>query len=315
MAQFAASFYCFAFLLYFFSFTSIASEREEVDEILGIMQTHLINRDKMDWSALEQNTSKILAESEQPEARFKAIQYLLAKADTNHSFYRSLTPKRFIFPHNLACTQALPALPEIPEDIGYIVIPGFSKPDRAAQIAFAESIQQQIERQDTADLKGWIIDLQNNRGGNMWPMLAGLSPLLSKEIHGYFIKPDGEEVPWGTIPGASILNNRKLIRLSKVQKLNNIGRPMAVLSSKRTASSGEAVLIALQGQRNVKTFGQNSCGQSSANRMFKLKSGNQLTLTVSHMADKHKQRFGGPVATDVQTETPYQDAIAWITAR
>lgn len=206
-------------------------------------------------------------------------------------------------------------MPATPKDIGYIEVPGFSKPGRAAQTAFAESIQQQIERQDTAELKGWIIDLQSNRGGNMLPMLAGLSPLLSEETHGYFIEPDGTQVPWGTRPGASILNSRKLIRLSEVQPLKNIDKPIAVLSSKRTASSGEAVLIALQGQQNVKTFGQNSCGQSTANRVFKLQSGNQLTLTVSYMADKHKQRFGGPVATDVQTETPYQDAVDWITAR
>lgn len=48
MAKPAAWFHRFTFLLCFFSLTCVASDREELNEILEIMQTHLINRDAMD---------------------------------------------------------------------------------------------------------------------------------------------------------------------------------------------------------------------------------------------------------------------------
>ena len=44
-----------------------------------------------------------------------------------------------------------------------------------------------IHNLDKINVNGWVIDLRFNNGGNMYPMLAGLSPLLPKGLIGYFI--------------------------------------------------------------------------------------------------------------------------------
>jgi C-terminal processing protease CtpA/Prc len=46
--------------------------------------------------------------------------------------------------------------------------------------AFARQIQDTIASRDRDDLIGWIVDLRSNGGGNMWPMIAGLGPILGE---------------------------------------------------------------------------------------------------------------------------------------
>ncbi|BDX05030.1 S41 family peptidase [Planctobacterium marinum] len=292
-----------------------SSELSELDEILALMQEHLINRETINWPETSSTARAMLTNENDAEGKYRAIHYILAQANTNHSFYRSNTPRRFIFPNNLNCKQEIAPLIEIPKGIGYVKVQSYQSGSWPENQAFAEKLNQQILAQDSSDLKGWIVDLQTNRGGNMWPMLTGLSALLGNGTHGYFFKPDGEAIPWGIYKNSSFLKRQIMIQLSSSYVLKSTNKPVAILSSKRTASSGEAILIALQGLENSKSFGQHSCGQSTANRVFALKSGNQLTLTVSYMADKNKRRPGGSVLVDQVADSPVKNAIDWITSR
>jgi C-terminal processing protease CtpA/Prc len=35
---------------------------------------------------------------------------------------------------------------------------------------------------DQGNLAGWIVDLRNNGGGNMWPMLTGIGSILGEGV-------------------------------------------------------------------------------------------------------------------------------------
>ena len=39
--------------------------------------------------------------------------------------------------------------------------------------------------------RGWVVDLRDNTGGNMWPMLAAIAALLPDGVLGYFVLRDG----------------------------------------------------------------------------------------------------------------------------
>ena len=43
--------------------------------------------------------------------------------------------------------------------------------------------------------RGWIVDLRQNTGGNMWPMIAAVAGLLDRGILGHFL-PDGQRQAW-----------------------------------------------------------------------------------------------------------------------
>lgn len=57
---------------------------------------------------------------------------------------------------------------------------------------------------DAPDLVGWIVDLRGNGGGNMWPMIAGVGPVLGEGTAGAFVDPDDNVTLWGYANGASI---------------------------------------------------------------------------------------------------------------
>jgi C-terminal processing protease CtpA/Prc len=137
---------------------------------------------------------------------------------------------------------------------------------------------------------GWIIDLRNNTGGNMWPMLAGLKPFLGDEPLGAFISREGTSPPWKAGQAVDVEPPGSLRRLERAWA--------AVLTGPRTASSGEAVTISFKGRVRTRSFGQPTAGLSSANQAFQLPDGAAIILTVSIEADRTGKQYGEKVDPD-----------------
>tara|TARA_B100000780_G_C21125579_1_gene456618 strand:- start:5467 stop:6501 length:1035 start_codon:yes stop_codon:yes gene_type:complete len=281
-------------------------------EVYTLMRENVITRDEIDWLALKVSTLQILGDSPTLQERNEAISHLLIQTKTNHSFYRDADSDRIIYESVLNCRVDVETLHPTKTDIGYIKVDSFSSSDKEMMTIFAQSIADQLYKEDERELKGWIVDLTHNSGGNMWPMLAGLSPLLGNGVHGFFISPDGKSISWGTHHGRSISGNHIRASLKQRYRVKNNDIPIAVLVSKKTASSGEAVLISFKGFKKSRFFGQHSCGQSTSNRRFLLKNGDQLLLTTSTFADRYKSRYGGSILVDELTESPLRAAEDWI---
>ena len=84
----------------------------------------------------------------------------------------------------------------IQDRIAYINLPGFVASDNEEIKAFASTIDGIILDLGKQRPCGWIVDLRSNTGGNMWPMLAGIGPVLGEGKVGGFIFPNGKEVSW-----------------------------------------------------------------------------------------------------------------------
>lgn len=203
------------------------------------------------------------------------------------------------FHSTLTCRQDVDMTPPNLTDVGYINIESFSATSNEESQKYANSIQETIAKYDNKDLKGWIIDLRNNRGGNMWPMISGVGPLLTGYTHGYFVNADKIVSAWGYNNGSANYNNKPLVSVEKPYTLKSLDSPIAVLSSNRVASSGEALMISFKKQSNVRFFGSNSCGASTSNQTFKLSNGDYLVLTTSIMLDRDKAPYGKQVSVDV----------------
>lgn len=284
-------------------------------EIYDLMQAHVLTKEQIDWQTLKQDTLGLLGNTPTLQNRDQAIFHLVKASKTNHTFFRNHQTGKVIFYSDLKCKSEISdtrADKDIPEDIGYLSVPGFVGGDRQKSNIFSRSLQSQIKQQDNAELKGWIIDLTSNSGGNMWPMLAGLTPILGNNSLGQFVTTDGSVTTWGAYNGRLLRNNTNTIYSVDSYKLKSKDLPIAVLTSKRTASSGEASLIALKALPNTRTFGENSCGQSTANKSYQLSTGDALILTVSVMADKHGNPYGSSIHADVSTLEPIQQAVEWI---
>ena len=181
--------------------------------------------------------------------------------------------------------------PAVPADIGYVRVEEFSSTVQGADREFADAIQAQIRSRDAANLAGWIVDVRSNRGGNMWPMVAGVGAVPRRGRRRLFVPPSGAQTPWSYRAGAAFeWHNRNRAHIPGVC----IARRCASrrrLDGQFVASSGEAVVVSFRARANTRSFGAATCGQSTANARFRLSDGATLQLTTSLMADRNSDRL------------------------
>jgi len=206
-------------------------------------------------------------------------------------------------------------------------MPLFSGETLEEGVLFANALQGIIATVDTPEMCGWIVDLRGNSGGNMWPMLAGVGPVLGEGIVGAFVQPDLVATLWYYRNGASGLEpNNDIVRVSNAPYELILQLPtVAVLTGPVTVDAGEAVLTAFRGRNATRSFGLGTGGLSTANRAFILSDGALILLTVSTFADRDAMLYGGvmepdSVVTGWDTSNPtvsdnvVQVAVDWITS-
>ena len=154
------------------------------------------------------------------------------------------------------------------------------------------------------DISGVVIDLRGNTGGNMYPMIAA--------IH-RFLPDDNQTLRFRTRKNAQWIPLSYAVQMAGVQQQSRIECPVAILTDDYTASSGEATLICFRGLDYVRVFGGPTAGYASANQPFPLPGGDHLVLTTGCDVARTGEVFcDDPIVPDMLTETPMEDALAWI---
>lgn len=268
--------------------------RNEIDKHI---KKHSIVADSIDWKKLSQSLDTLTADED--EERYKkritrVYTKILRDKGDKHSFFRTSSQ---IQNHKQNDTATIFASSNyLGDNIGYIKIFGFSSYKRETVQKFADNIRNQIQQLDTTYIiRRWIIDLRNNTGGNMWPMIAGLNAIMDDGVAGYFLSSKtGRKQPW--IIRNGIINHTNLTIIKYKIRQPNVS--IAVLLDKNTASSGEMTAISLIGLPNSKTFGQPTAGYTSVNSKIKLKDGTELYLATGYCADRNKKNYFDKIIPD-----------------
>nr|WP_294894835.1 S41 family peptidase [uncultured Pedobacter sp.] len=213
----------------------------------------------------------------------------LKAAGDNHSFILSSEQQKSYSTNNLNSDEPIGKL--LDSKIAYINIPTYASDNEALSLNFASKIQKIMEVLDNqATIAGWIIDLRNNSGGNMFPMVAGLGPILGNGILGYFLK-DEKFTPWWYREGKVGIGDSTVLDVHRSGKLRSRNKRIAVLIGPMTASSGEMLAISFLGKHNVKTFGSRTAGYVTGNEKFALVSGDYLYLATSRVTDRFRTSY------------------------
>jgi hypothetical protein len=286
--------------------------RQYVESLLNIMQANSINRLSIDWG---QFRATVLAEAGSAQTiadTYPAIRTALRLLGDGHSFV-VLPGGAILYVPLRSCAAPTAATPAVPPAIGYVRVGTFTGSGTAAT-DFANSIQDAIRGADRDDLLGWIVDLRGNGGGNMWPMVAGVGPVLGEGVLGYFVDPLGVETVWDYRAGASRLEGATQVRVSSAYTLRRPAPRVAVLTDIAVGSSGEAVTVAFRLRPDTRSFGAATCGLSTSNQSFALSDGAVLYLTVAVMADRGHNRYGGPIPPDelLDADQVVPRAIDWL---
>ena len=185
------------------------------------------------------------------------------------------------------------------EGIPVVSLPHFSG-NHDEGVKYASSVLSAIPE----DVRGVVIDLRGNTGGNMYPMIAA--------VH-RFLPNDDEVLRFRTRKRTQWIPLSYAVQTAGVQQQSRIECPVAILTDGYTASSGEATLICFRGLDYVRVFGSPTAGYASANQPFPLPGGDHLVLTTGCDVARTGEVFcDDPIVPDVETETPLKDALAWI---
>lgn len=186
---------------------------------------------------------------------------------------------------------------KIIDSCGYVSVPYFHGGNPKLILAFADTLQNALRNLDSKNIKGWIIDLRENTGGNMEPMLAGLGPIFSSEKIGSLVDINGKKESWSYKDGTYYWENQKIITVSNPVTLSH-KLPIAILISSQTGSSGEAVVVSFIGNKMTKTFGQPTWGLTTGNGSFDLADGGRMMLASTRMADRNGKVYIGSILPD-----------------
>ncbi len=157
---------------------------------------------------------------------------------------------------------------------------------------------------------GVIVDLSQNTGGDMGPMLAGLSPLLPDGDVLFFEFQNGSAIPV-TLKAGKVEGGGSPTAIQSGSA--KVDCPVAVISGQNTGSSGEAMLLALKNCAVVKTFGQPSAGYASVNMTRRLYDGSSMMLTSALFKTPDGTVYPEePIDPDVQAAEPYAPALEWL---
>ncbi|NAS31883.1 peptidase S41 [Flavobacteriaceae bacterium R38] len=267
-----------------------------LNRIIDVMEVNSINRNTIDWLTFR---SRVIEAAEGATSRDEldtAITLALTLLGDNHSSYIKSDGTSLIGERDLDCSTQ-PARTISLDNIGYIKVTAFSG-NRLQADQYATNLQNAIKNQDTPDLIGWIVDLRNNSGGNMWPMIAGTGPILGEGTAGAFVFPGRNDQNWGYFDGAGVNGGNELAKVSGPYTLINPNSKVAVLTNRRTASSGEAVTVAFRGKFNTRSFGEATCGVSTSNRLFDLGENTFLNLTTLYFADRNGNVYDNGIVPD-----------------
>ena len=284
-----------------------------LNSIITTMQNNSVNRLKIDWAAFRAQVIATTPNAATVPEIYPAITVALGLLDDHHSSYRRadgayLTNPRF--PTDCAVTAV--TVSGMPPDIGYVKVDAFGGADGAT---FAAQIQQRIREQDSDLIAGWIVDVRRNGGGNMWPMIAGIGPILGVGTAGAFVPPVGARTSWGYDDRGSISGTSVVQSVTAAYTLRRPSPRVVVLTDKGVASSGEAVVVAFRARPDTRSFGTETCGVPTSNFPYTQIDGATLILTTALMADRTSQTYASPIVPDEQITDPaalLARAIDWI---
>ncbi|MBB5713213.1 S41 family peptidase [Sphingomonas aerophila] len=275
---------------------------------LDLIRHHHRNRRQVDWVKLIPQAEILLAGAKRPADTYDAIRLVLAALHERHSFLLDPYPLPASTGATPTRTDAGPLMPSsrlVQSRFGYVRLPELDTlgPNgRERGKAYTATLRRALLSMDRADLCGWIVDLRGNGGGNMWPMLRGLDPLLGAAPFGFFVLPDGTKEAWIRSEGSIFSSSDELPPSQPLFELAHSAAPVAVLIGRGTASSGEMTALAFVGRPRTRVFGAASAGFTTANMPYILSDGAVLLITETSVRDRTGRDYVGSIEPDEHLE-------------
>ncbi len=295
-----------------------------IKEILDLIRKHSLYRDALDYDLLRKTALDVAGAAKNSEDCHLAVDYILNTLrdyGDNHSFFINEESALNLKNTDNSADAKKGKLPTVTrtDNIAFITMPGCHSLDSIFLQEYAKELQTGIQDAYSDDLKGFVLDLRPNDGGNMAPMIAGLGPLLDSGILGSLKDVNGEKEYWYYHEGTVYWDAEADISVPNPLVIDK-KLPIAVLTGSLTGSSGEIVTISFIGNKNTRSFGASTMGLTTGNSDFELSDGAMLFLASTKMVDRFNRVYDSVVSpdeeiekdADAQKDLVMERAVEWI---
>lgn len=256
-----------------------------------------------EWKSTYNECLKMIENAKSYDDTYDAIRKALSVGGGKHSMLMTKSESQDT---TESYDEVLPTV-SLDGDIAIIKLPDFLGTAEAGQ-KYAK-VAEDFIHENRDKIKGVVLDLRGNTGGDMGPMATAVSSLL----------PDGELVYYhyrsydipvtlknGVVSNAGTGGKS----LYPDEKLNV---PVAILTDDMTASSGEALTLCFRGLERTRTFGAPTAGYTSVNMLYNMYDGAQMYLTVAFDKARTGEIFKETsIEPDVAIDSPLEAALEWL---
>lgn len=317
-------------VIIFFSFTIISTTSAQINDdiinnrssyfkhITRLIKTYFYYKDAIASRQYFDSYKKRFLQSKNNESAYAVLKEMMHALPGSHCGF--LTPtetNRVVSPSN----PEYPTGSIIENNIAFIKVPTCMLGETLA-IKYVDSMHSLVKKLQITQPDGWVMDLRMNEGGSAPAMITALQAFFDGNTIYYSKEKNGVVNTHRVENGVykQLIGNKLKFSFSGTTPalISRIQSPIAVLTSKQTASSGEILTIAFKSLPNVRTFGMPSAGVPTGNLSFTLEDGAIVYITTSINYDIHNTEQIGPVQPDVIVNSSNSDeafilsAIKWI---
>lgn len=310
------------------------SVKNYLDQSFSILEGKALNRSTVNWVNLKRDVYEKAQKAQTYEDLLPLYPYIFEQIKDHHGAlvfknksYRWNSgdgPKE-----NKIVVDAITKYKDVEsrligDHIGYILIPGNNDFSAQKMDEISKTIKEAISRINSKKIMGWIIDLRINTGGNMYPMIGGITDLIGDGKLGGFITYDNQkDGEWIAKDGGLYVDTIKATDVKYLGLPIKQNLPIAVLIGGYTASSGEMTAISIKGRDKTILIGEPSAGYTTVNKGFEINDYSGLNLAIEFAMDRngiiYDQRLspdititGGDDFGNLQKDKKVLSAMLWI---
>lgn len=298
-------------------------------EALEAIRPIAYHRDRLDWAAIEARARTLAAEAHDQVDMLPVYQSLIWYLDDNHSM---LAPSEALLAGWAARHGDRRFLPDSPRRrqsvsefktrtepdvrlvglthglaVAIVTVPAVNQASDEISAPYGNALYAAIDAVAPRAC-GYVVDVRGNTGGDVWPMISGLSDLVGDGLTFGIVDAAGVNTLYGKLDRgavAAIDDPTQVINRVEgwVARPELATAPVAVLIDQGTASSGEGVVLALKGRPETRLFGEATYGLASANSPVELSDGTVLHVTTGMMPDRNGAVYPQGISPDESVGT------------
>lgn len=286
-----------------------------VDSLYTFIKFNSIHRTTADWNKIDKSFKEQIQNAKSLKDTMNCFITVLGSLNDVHSqiylnnqfygYYPSFDDSVLVWLKPLndkAISMTNKFHSEIIEDkIGYLRVPSIQIYDPTQINSYAQSLSDIVTELSSKCKNGFIIDLRLNGGGNLYPMLSGLSQFLGNQTIGYETDINDSIIrTWELKNGNFVIGGYQATDLKTKHKSKLKSIPIVVIIGPVTKSSGSMTAIAFKGRPNTYFIGEPTAdGYTTSNGYFQFATNLTLNFATNFVADRNKKVYKTTVKPDL----------------